>query len=309
MLDFSVIIPAKNEEANISLCLDSIFSNCYPQERYEVIVVDNGSEDKTTILAESLGAHVANIPGVNISALRNYGAQVAQGRVLVFIDADCTVAGDWLEQASRYLERENIALFGSPPGIPQESSWVQRTWLLVRGKRGQEVRTVHWLESMNMFIPRSLFAEIGGFNEDLVTCEDVDISYRLAKLGKIVSDLRIVATHHGEARTIKAFFRKERWRGRSNYVGLFAHGLKLSEIPSLMLPLYYLFIPVLTLVAWILGESWYYCLWGSVLWQLPIGLVVFFKLRSAMFTSLNVGRLWLLYNVYYLARSVAIFNH
>jgi len=307
VLDFSVIIPAKNEEANLPACLRSIFANNYPQGRYEVIVVDNGSDDRTVALAESHGARVARLPHVTISALRNHGAGIARGQVLVFIDADCTVAADWLKQASRYLQRQDVALFGSPPGIPRDSTWVQRTWFLVRGKRGEEVTEVTWLESMNMFVPRRLFLDLGGFNEDLITCEDVDISYRLAEYGKIISDLRIEATHHGEARTVKEFFRKEKWRGKSNYIGLQVHGLRWAEVPSLVLPLYFLLMPVLACVAWFIGDSWHYFLAGCMLWQLPIVLIVLLKLRTLVVSLGKVGRLWLLYNVYYGARAIAVF--
>lgn len=307
MLDFSVIIPAKNEEANIPACLHSIFANSYLHERYEVIVVDNGSDDKTVALAESMGARVAVIPEVSISALRNHGARMAQGRILVFIDADCTVAADWLHQASRYLDRQDVALFGSPPGIPLDSTWVQHTWFLVRGEKDQDAAKVSWLESMNMFIPHRMFFKVGGFNEELITCEDVDISYRLAEYGKIISDPRIEATHHGEARTLKEFFRKERWRGKSNYVGLCAHGLKLAEIPSLLLPLYFLLMPLLACVIWLLGDSWYYLLVGCLLWQLPIVAIVLLKLQCKADKLGYLGRLWLLYNVYYGARAIAVF--
>lgn len=305
MIDFSIIIPAKNEEDRISACLSSIISNNYSKNQYEVIVVDNGSSDKTVALAESLGARVERLPEVNISALRNYGAQIAKGRMLAFLDADCTVSENWMDQASRYLVKQNVSLFGSPPVIPEDSTWVQRTWLLVRGKRDKEINEVPWLESMNMFIPRKQFIEIGGFNERLVTCEDVDISYRLANYGKVISDLRIKVTHHGEARTLLDFFRKENWRGKSNYVGLKAHGLKFNEVPSLMLPIYFLIMPVFAGAISFFSGSWFLFLAGCTLWQLPICLIVMLKLRRS-FSLTNFGRLWLLYNVYYSARSIAI---
>lgn len=306
MIDFSVIIPTWNEEENITICLRSIFANNYPQDRYEVIVVDNGSDDKTVPVAESNGVKVAQIPDVNISALRNHGAILARGRVLVFLDADCTVSVDWLENASKYLGQMNVSLFGSPPGIPRDSTWVQQTWLLVRGKRGTDVAEVSWLESMNMFIPRKLFLDIEGFNEELVTCEDVDISYRLAEHGLVMSDLRIQATHHGEARTLRDFFRKEKWRGKSNYAGLLAHGLRLAELPSLVLPLYFLAMPLLVIMASLYSGSWYTFFIGCFLWQMPVGLIVLLKLKHA-FKAVNMVQLWLLYNVYYGARAIAIF--
>lgn len=308
MLDFSVIIPVKNEEDNISACLDSIASNDYPPEKYEIIVVDNGSEDQTVNIALAYGVQVTSLPDVTISALRNHGAKLASGQVLAFMDADCTVAGDWLQQASRYLHQSDVSLFGSPPGIPQKSTWVQRTWLLVRGGvENDKTRQVNWIESMNMFVPRHLFFRVKGFNEELVTCEDVDISYRLAKYGKIIVDPRIKAIHHGEAKDLGEFFRKEKWRGKSNYAGLCAHGLCPAEIPSLVLPVYFLLMPVIFILIFAVTGVPVYLLFGFLLWQAPLSFITMLKTKDKSITLFERFRLWLLYNIYYAARSVAIF--
>lgn len=310
MLDFSIIIPAKNEEANIGLCLESIFSINYPLNRYEVIVVDNGSNDNTVRIAQSYNnAIVLQFPNVNVSALRNRGAKIARGRILAFIDADCTVSRDWLQRASVYLNESGIAIFGSPPGIPPDSSWVQRTWFMVRGSIDKHgISEVDWLESMNMFIPRNLFLKVHGFNESLITCEDVDISYRLSKYGRIISDPELRVIHHGEARTIKEFFQKERWRGRSNWAGLFVHGFRLSELPSLILPIYFVLTPTSFVFISALSGSLNSLLTGLLLWQLPVVFMTIFKLKKIRaLLSFNFFRLWILYNVYYSARSLAFF--
>lgn len=309
MLDFSIIIPTKNEEANIGLCLESIFSINYPLNRYEVIVVDNGSNDNTVKIAQSYNTIVLQVPDVNVSALRNHGAKIARGRLLAFIDADCTVSPDWLHRASEYLNKSGIAILGSPPSIPPDSSWVQRTWFMVRGRIDQHgISEVDWLESMNMFIPRNLFLKVHGFNESLVTCEDVDISYRLSKYGKIISDPGLKVMHHGEARTIKEFFKKERWRGRSNWAGLLAHGFRLSELPSLILPVYFVLMPPSFALISAFTATTNNLLTGLLLWQLPVVFVTIFKLKKRRaLLSFNFFRLWILYNVYYSARFLAIF--
>jgi Predicted glycosyltransferases len=180
------------------------------------VVVDNGSEDRTIEIAKNTGAAVYEKPSLTISGLRNFGASQAQGRILVFLDADCTVEKNWLEAASSYLEMQDVAAFGSAPIVPPDSTWVQRTWFHIREKQ-QPIEDVDWLESMNMFIPRHVFFAVGGFDESLITCEDYDLSRRLGRHGRIVSDKRIRAVHHGEAQTLIHFFEKERWRATSNY--------------------------------------------------------------------------------------------
>ena len=155
MVEVTVIIPAKNEEACIGNCIESISRNEYPADSYEIIVVDNGSSDSTVSIAKSHGAEVAIKHGVNVSALRNYGASMAKGSILAFVDADCTVASDWLGEAEKYFKRNDVACFGSTPGISDNSTWVQKTWLIVREKKNNETETA-WLDSMNMFIRREI---------------------------------------------------------------------------------------------------------------------------------------------------------
>ncbi|MDL1974321.1 MAG: glycosyltransferase [Deltaproteobacteria bacterium] len=301
----SIVIPAKNEENCIEQCLGSLFKIDFPREQYEIIVVDNGSTDSTRNIAESFGVKVISVPLGAIAAVRNGGAEEAEGNFLAFLDADCTVEKDWLYQATRYFSKENIVCFGSAPIIPKSATWVQQTWFFVREKV-DEVTDVSWLESMNMFVRKDIFFKVGGFNEKLITCEDVDLSYRLAAYGKIVSDKRIVAIHHGEAASIKEFFAKERWRGKSNYTGIWQHGLKLGEIPSLVLPLYFITSMLFGLLLLLIYARPLPAVIVLLVGQLPLMLLSWIKIKHAF--SLNkYARLLILYNVYFLARACAIF--
>jgi glycosyltransferase involved in cell wall biosynthesis len=303
-MDFSVIIPAKNEEDNIGRCLESIFANDYPAEKFEVFVIDNGSNDATEQIARGMGAEVFSFPGGKISSLRNFGAEKSRGKILAFIDADCTVDRKWLQEASRYLDRGDVVCFGSAPVIPTKHTWVQHTWFMVRQK-SEVVMEVAWLESMNMFIPQEAFLKVKGFDENLITCEDVDISYRLSKLGQIISDQKIKAIHHGEAKNLREFFRKEKWRGKSNYHGLFRHGLKISELPSLVLPLYFVGVLLASLGTMISGAYLMAGVFFSAA-QLPIFALTLLKTRHD-FGLTGFCRLLILYNIYFLARASAVF--
>ena len=101
VVSISIIIPALNEEKMIGRCLESLTRLAYARDRFEVLVVDNGSRDRTVAIAESfkerLNLKVLQQAGVRISALRNLGARAASGDILAFLDADCLAPTDWLD--------------------------------------------------------------------------------------------------------------------------------------------------------------------------------------------------------------------
>ena len=308
-MNFSIIIPAKNEERNIDRCLQSILSIDWPRDDFEILVIDNGSSDRTAAIAESFGARVYVQPGATIAGLRNFGAEQAQGSVLVFMDADCTVASTWLQEAARYLDRQEVVGFGNPPIVPELSTWVQRAWFPVRQKAGTGDTT--WLESMNMFVRREIFVQVGGFNKDLITCEDYDLSLRLKEFGRLVSDDRIIAVHHGEAATIPHFFRKESWRARSNFKGLGSHAFLWRELPSVLTPLIYCLLALMVVGVGVAGLLYFGDSTNSIAvvlllcWQLPLGLLAAWKVRRSWSAS-GAIQLYILLNVYFLARGVAV---
>lgn len=305
-MQFSIVIPAKNEERNLGRCLDSLLQVEWDPREFEIMVVDNGSSDRTPQIAREKGVQVFVKPALTIAGLRNFGAREASGEIVAFIDADCTVERNWLAEAARYLEEPGVACFGSPPRVPGDATWVQSAWYLVRRK--EAVGETDWLESMNMFVRREAFLSCGGFDEALVTCEDYDLSLRIKEAGLLVNDSRIVATHYGEAATLGHFFRKERWRGKSNFSGFFRHGLVLKELPSLLAPTLHCLLAAALLAVPVLlvceMRFYPYLLLPVLLWQCMLLFKSFHKQRSSPTLS-GVVQLFLLLNVYLFARGVS----
>src|SRR6266508_201410 len=123
----SIVIPARNEEENLGALLASIAGLDFPHERLEIILVDHESTDRTGEIACGAGATVLRKQGGTISSARNFGASHAAAPIVAFLDADCTVAEDWLKRALPHFADSKVGAVGSYYVVPLEpSTWVRR---------------------------------------------------------------------------------------------------------------------------------------------------------------------------------------
>jgi cellulose synthase/poly-beta-1,6-N-acetylglucosamine synthase-like glycosyltransferase len=192
-------------------------------------------------MAGELGASVILCPDLRVGALRNRGCERSSSQFIAFVDSDHEVTSDWLENGLQILlQDESTVAVGSHYLAPPSGTWVQTTWAIHR-LRGLERCDVDWLGAGNLFVRRSAFEKVGGFREDLIAAEDVDLCHRLRQLGgRIVCDKRIRNIHHGEPKTLLAFLRKEYWRGSSGVKAWISHGFPMRDLPSLLWPLWHL---------------------------------------------------------------------
>ncbi len=236
--NLSIVIPVRNDAKRLATCLNSIRSYA---PNVEVYVIDNGSTDGSGEMAEGLGASVILCPDLRVGALRNRGCKRSCSEFIAFVDSDHEVTSDWLEQGLEILlQDESIVAAGSHYLAPLDGTWVQTTWAIQR-LRGPERGDVDWLGAGNLFVRRDAFEKVGGFREDLIAAEDVDLCHRLRQLGgRIICDKRIRNIHHGEPKTLIAFLRKEYWRGSSGVKAWISQGFPMRDLPSLLWPLWHL---------------------------------------------------------------------
>ena len=303
----SIIIPVKNEEKRLSLCLDAIRQLEYDKELVEIIVVDNGSNDSTVKIAEKYNCNVYVDSHSSIAGLRNLGAKHASGNILCFVDADVIVSPFWLIAALRHFENPNIACVTGLINIPSNHTWVEKTWSLNR-KTKKEVFAIRWASSMNMLTPRKLFNKVGGFSELLVTGEDVNLSSKFTNNNyQIIFDNQVSVIHIGEAKTIRQFIKKERWRGYSDLDLLIAKDFKLSNLKNATQPLFFIFSWVLLFLSIIFGNVLLIGVSCFLILFLPLlKTIIVSKKQSTIKYFFSLLLIWLLY---YFARSVAIFDN
>lgn len=169
----SVIIPALDAESTIERCVNSILKQDLPA--LDVIVVDNGSRDRTGEIAARAGARVVVEPLRGRSRARNRGAAEARGSRLAFIDSDCEAPSDWLSCSSAALRE---------PWLSAVQARVQKSSASPPGRRFVQVH-YYWpfLDTCALVTTRAAYDAAGGFDEELTRNEDMDFSFRLLACG------------------------------------------------------------------------------------------------------------------------------
>lgn len=203
-------------------CLKALIAQMEPDD--EIIMVDNGSTDRTVAIAESLGrVSTLKSSASTISAVRNFGASKAAGDILAFIDIDCYIREGWRKAVESILSDKSIDATGSLYDLPEDATWVETVWWSSRPK---EATKTHYMVGGNFVIRSHVFQAIRGFDEKLVTDEDSDIGERLNQEGYvIVDDPRAGAVHHGNPKTLWEFVSKEKWHASSIMETMKRHGL------------------------------------------------------------------------------------
>jgi len=178
-------------------------------------LVDNGSTDGSyELLVKHFGARaqISRLLSGTIAAVRNAGARQGRAPIISFIDCDCLIPRDYFARLETVLSETEAEATGCLVLLPPNPTWVEAVWNRMHDDGVSENET--WINSANFAVRRSIFERVGGFNEKLETGEDAELCQRIrAAGGRLVEDARLGVAHLDNAKTVGAFYRKERWRG------------------------------------------------------------------------------------------------
>lgn len=189
-VDVSIVIPAYNEEKYIENCLNSL-KDQKTNLKYEVIVVDNNSQDATVKVAQSFKDQF-KIRTIHESkqgrgAARARGFEEAKGWMILSTDADAIVYPDWIDTLVASLDGKMVATTTSCKTLdlgPLKNAifnfFQPIATYVYRGFFGY-----FWLAGFSFAIKKDVYIKSGGFNPNLQALEDVDLAQRVAKFGKI----------------------------------------------------------------------------------------------------------------------------
>lgn len=206
----SVIVPAYNSEKTIGECIESLKKQEY-KEKFEIIVVDDGSKDSTAAIAKKMGAKVFVQENSGPAKARNLGAKNARGEILLFTDSDCIAEKKWLmEMLSPFNDKNVVGVQGAYK--TRQTSVVARFVQLEVEERYEHMKRkaaeLDWIGSYAAAYRKKDFFETGGFDESFpeASGEDPELSYRLAKSGKKLVFNPNAIVYHTHPETLEKYF-------------------------------------------------------------------------------------------------------
>lgn len=216
-IEFSVIVPAFNAERTLPLCLEALERQKLDQERFEIIVVDDGSTDSTSQLAQRFEIRYVFQENQGPASARNAGVAVASGKIVLFTDADCIPCSDWVEEMVRpFSDSDVVAVKGRYRTRQRE--WMARFVQMEFEDRYdilQKHDAIDMIDTYSAAFRKDVFLRTGGFDIRFPKAnnEDTELSYRLASAGYKMVFNPEATVFHTHPSTLSKYLKIKFWRG------------------------------------------------------------------------------------------------
>jgi glycosyltransferase involved in cell wall biosynthesis len=214
----SVVVCAYNAERTMDACLASLAVLNYPD--YEVVVVNDGSRDRTLEIAEAYPyCRIISQPNKGLSVARNVGAEAATGEIVAYTDSDCVADPDWLTYLVAKMEANGLAACGGPNFPPPEDSLVPAAVAVAPGGPTHVLlsdEVAEHIAGCNMAFRRDALLGLGGFDPVYRAAgDDVDICWRFQDAGHVIGFSPAAVVWHFRRNTVKAYCNQQRGYGKA----------------------------------------------------------------------------------------------
>jgi glycosyltransferase involved in cell wall biosynthesis len=214
----SVVVCAYNAERTMEACLASLETLDYPD--YEVIVVNDGSTDKTLEISERFPyCRIISQPNKGLSVARNVGADAATGEIVAYTDSDCVADPDWLTYLVARMETGKLAACGGPNFPPPEDNLVPAAVAVSPGGPTHVLisdEVAEHIAGCNMAFRREALLELGGFDPQYRAAgDDVDICWRFQDAGHQIGFSPAAIVWHFRRNTVQAYLNQQKGYGKA----------------------------------------------------------------------------------------------
>jgi len=193
-VEISVVIPTFNEEKNIKRTLLSLNNQDFPRDRYEIIVVDGFSKDKTVEIAEKYADKVIYQKSPRVAGARNDGARISKGWIIATTDADTLIPSHWIRRIYENFKNDRSLVGLSGPMFPLENSLKARVFFLMSFNAFPRIISTiaphfhAFTFGPNSAFLKKAFMKVGGYSVDIGISDDVEITMRIKKYGRLKFD-------------------------------------------------------------------------------------------------------------------------
>lgn len=213
----SVVIPAYNAASTLNACLGALADQSLPREKYEILVVDDGSRDATQQTVASFGARLLTQPHKGPAAARNLGVRESQGDIVLFTDADCEPSPHWIEALVRAFKDPEVA---GAKGIyaTRQKTLIARFVQLEYEDKYDKMKREHYIDFVDTYSAayrKEVLLREEGFDPAFprASGEDVDLSYRLSRRGHKLVFTPEAVVYHRHVDTLGGYFRRKFYVG------------------------------------------------------------------------------------------------
>ena len=237
---FSIIVPTFNRPDEVDELMESLTKQTYHE--FELILADGSPTEILTTIIEKYKSKISVLhlhrPYLGISDSRNLGCQHAKGQYFIFLDSDCVLPKNYLENVLDGLNKNKLDAFGGPDAADESFTPLQKaisysmtSILTTGGIRGKKTHVGQFHpRGFNMGISREVFENTKGYSS-LKCAEDIEFSIRIIKQGFKTGLIPEAYVYHKRRTTFKAFFRQVYRFGaaRINIYKLYPSELKLTH--------------------------------------------------------------------------------
>jgi len=196
----SVVVAAYNSERTISETIEALLSQDWLENKLEIIVVDDGSIDKTAETIKKYPVKYLYQENKGPAAARNYGWKSARGKTICFTDSDCVPEKEWVSKIIKGYTSDDIAGVGGSYDILNSDSLLARcVHEEIIQRHLKSPKEVNYLGGFNVSYRHSVLEEVDGFDESYpeASAEDNELAYRIVKKGyRLIFDKDIKVGHY-----------------------------------------------------------------------------------------------------------------
>ena len=303
---FSIIIPARNESANIEKCIKSIIANQYPKNLYEIIVVDDYSTDNTAGIVRQFQKQNTNLHLIQLEKmlkekqLNSYKKKAIEiailqsaGEYVVTTDADCIIPEKWLFFIDKFITERQAVFIAAPVRFQDNGSFVSKfqclDFMSLQGITAAAVGAgFHSMcNGANLAYSKKVFLEVGGFKgiDNIASGDDMMLMHKIYKLHKngigfLFSNEAVVVTQ--PMPSWKDFFNQRiRWASKADKFD----DKRIIAVLALVYLLNLSFIAVPIIAFW----YWKLWLWWGIM--LVVKVLIEFRFMSPVANFFNQQKL------------------